>query len=480
MSLTESVAATEAAGGHPERARGGVVKRQRIGGRGAFGAGRLRVLLAGAAALCAAVCLPLGLPGQALAAAGPDAYVFAEGAQQVKATSSTAEAPALAAGKTYRDSIGPGEKRYYRLDLDARTNAHVSAVGVPKAGARVQYADGLKVSVLDGSSIPCDQGEGMNFGSAAFPRPLSATAARLVVPDSRRCQTAGAYYVLVQRTTKAESSREDWELEIRHQSEPGLKKAGPTEAPKDWPSTPPGPPAGAAKKRHGGTGFNDAAALTGGEWRDEITPGQSLFYRVPVDWGQQIYADVGLHNAEGGRKGTVGNALSFTLHNPARGYVAGHNSMLYDGELKTVSLDPLPPVAYENRFAFSSAVGGMRLAGWYYLRIALSPEVGSAFGDRAYGVTLRVAVQGAAKAGPAYTEESREFGVPKGDPQAVDEGRGGVPDGRSGVMRVVAAAGIGTGSVLVLGLGTWTLLARRRAAAGRAPQGPGFGPPAGW
>ncbi|MFJ2743039.1 hypothetical protein ACIO3O_25630 [Streptomyces sp. NPDC087440] len=433
--------------------------------------------LAGVAALCAVLCLP----GASLAAAGPDPYVFAEGIQQVRATSSTADAPVLAAGKAYRDSIGPNEKRYYRLDLDARTNAHVSAVGVPKAGARVQYADGLKVSMLDGSSIPCDQGEGMNFGTAAYPRPLSATAARLIVPDSRRCQTAGAYYVLVQRTAKATSSREAWDLEIRHQSEPGLKQAGPTKAPQGWPSTPPGPPKGSARKRHGGTGFNDATALTAGEWRDEITPGQTLFYRVPVDWGQQIYADVGLHNAGGGRKGMVSNALSVALHNPARGFVTGHNAMLYDGDLKTVSLDPLPPVAYENRFDFSSAVGGMRLAGWYSLRVTLNPEVSSTFGDRAYGVTLRVAVQGAARPGPAYTEASRDFGVPKGDARAVDGGRGAAPDGRSGVMRVVAAAGIGTGSVLVLGLGTWTLVARRRAAAGGAAQpGAGFGPPAGW
>ncbi|GAA3488432.1 hypothetical protein [Streptomyces cremeus] len=431
-----------------------------------------------AAVLCAAV----GLPGQTFAAAAPVPYVFAEGAERVRATSSTADAPPLVAGHTYRDSIGPDEKRYYRLDLDARTNAHVSAVGVPKPGADVHYADGLKVSVLDASSHPCDQGQTRNFGSATYPRPLSATAARLIEPDARRCGTAGVYYVLVQRTTRASSSREAWELEIRHQAEPGLKKAGQTEAPRSWPSASPGPPTGGARKRHGGTGFNDASTLAGGEWRDEITPGQTLFYRVPVDWGQQIHADVGLHNAEGGRKGIVGGALAFSLHNPARTFVAGHHSMLYDGELKTVSLDPLPPVAYENRFDSSDRVGGMRLAGWYYLRVTLSPEVGTVFGDGAYGVTLRVAVQGSRKAGPAYAAASREFGLPGKGPQAVDKARPGGQDGRSGVMRVVAAAGIGTGSVLVLGLGVWTLLARRRAGAGAAgpgSMGSGYGAPPG-
>ncbi|MFI5809121.1 hypothetical protein [Streptomyces sp. NPDC051561] len=441
---------------------------------------RLRGALAGTAALCVVV----GLPGQALAAGGPGSYVFDTEAEATRGAATTADAPALKAGATYKDSIEPKGKQYYRLDLDAKTNAYVSAVAVPKAGTKVKYGDDLKVSVLDRNNSSCDSGDSVSFGSSAeFPRPLSTYAARLLKEGSSSCQKAGAYYVLVERGSSATSTPEDWELEIRYQSEPGLKAAGPTEAPESWPSASPAPPTGGPQPRKGGTGFNDATGLTSGEWRDEIKPGQSLFYRVPVDWGQQIFSDVDLHSTDGGKNAYVGGALDFALYNPARGLVQDESGT-YDGKQKSTSMDPLRPVAYENRFDSGSGDKDMQLAGWYYLRVSMNPKVGQAFGEKPYGLTLRVNVTGQKQAGPDYAAPSTDFGVTEDDREAASSGQSGSAAEQSSTMKTVAAAGIGAGTVLVLGLAVWMLVARRKASA-EPPVPPqqsqqGFGPPTGW
>jgi hypothetical protein len=439
-------------------------------------------MLAGATVLCVVA----GLPGQALAAGEPSPYVFDPEAEPVRGAVTTADAPALKAGTTYKDSIKPKGKLFYRLDLDAKTNAYVSAVAVPKIGPKVGSGDDLKVSVLDRDSSSCDFGDSVSFGSSDdFARPLSTYAGRRIEAGSSSCQEAGTYYVLVERGTAATSAPEDWDLEIRHQSEPGLSTAGPTEAPENWSSASPAPPAGGPRERHGGTGFNDATGLATGEWSDRIKPGESLFYRVPVDWGQQIFSDIDLHSAAGAKSGFVGSALSFALYNPARGHVQNAGSLSYDGKQKSASMEPLPPVAYENRFTSSSGDEDMQLAGWYYLRVTLNPEVGKVFGDQPYGMTLRVSVEGKKGRGPAYAGAAGDFGVSEDDREAAADGQRASDTQNRGTMRVVAAAGIGTGTVLLLGLGVWTLLARRRAGAddpGPVPpqQGQGYGPPAGW
>ncbi len=80
-------------------------------------------------------------------------------------------------------------------------------------------------------------------------------------------------------------------------------------------------------------------------------------------------------------------------------------------------------------------------------------------------MTLRVRVDGTAQAGPAYAGES----APKDVFEVTDEEREaaaeGVAAGDDTVMRAVAVGGIGTGSALLVGLGVWTLVARRRPAA---------------
>ena len=425
-----------------------------------------RVTLAAMAAMCAVA----ALPGQAWAAGEPNPYAFDSEAKTVKGSAVNSDGPPLKAGSTYRDIIKPGEKRYYRVDLDAKTNAYISAVAVPKLATKVAYADKLAVSIEDRSGIKCGDDDAQ-FGGATYARPVAAYADRTIDKDSSSCQEAGAYYVLLERSGEDTSTPEPWDVELRFASEPGLKSAGPTAPPENWPSASPAAPGGGPQKRQGGTSFTDATGLKQGEWQDQITPGQTLFYRVPVNWGQQIFASADLgSSAAPDSAQSVGNALVMALHNPARGMVEDTSSMYYDGKQKTLALDPLPPVAYENRHDSDSSNSAMRFAGWYYLSVTLSPEIGEQYGKKAIPLTLRVNVEGEAQSAPAYAGPAGDFEVTQDDQEAADSGKSAPQAAKGDTMKLVAAAGIGAGAVLVVGLGVWTLLARRRTGAGAVPE----------
>nr|WP_244282823.1 hypothetical protein [Streptomyces flavidovirens] len=430
-----------------------------------------------APAVVAALCAVAALPAQAVAAGEPSPYTYEPSAKPVRGTASSTDSEPLKPGGTYRDSIRPGGRLFYRVQLDAKSNAYVSATAVPRPGTKVEYADELKVTLQDRAGNSCSYNSAQ-FSSAEFARPIGTYAHRTIEQDSTSCQGADTYFVLIERTSKATSSSEPWELEIRHLTEPQVKAGGATAAPESWPSSSPAPPGGQARDRRGGSSFYSAPGLYEGEWRDRIKPGETLFYKVPVDWGQQLFASADLGSAAG--EGYVSNALSMVLYNPARGLVESASTISYDGKQNSSALDPLPPVAYENRFDSSDSVNGMRFPGWYYLRVSLSPEVEKVFGPQGLGLSLRVNIEGSrGKGAPAYAGPAGPFQVTDDDLSAAEEGQSAPAAVKSDTMRLVAAAGIGAGTVLVLGLGVWTLVARRRAAAGAgagAGAGPGAGP----
>ncbi|MFD3656330.1 hypothetical protein [Streptomyces sp. NPDC058620] len=440
---------------------------------------RGRVTLASIAAMCAVA----ALPGQAHAADDPAPYAFDPEARTVRGTETNAEASELTSGSVYRSAIKPGQKLYYRLNLDDETSAYVSAVVVPESGGKVAYGDGITISIRDVDDTQCSSEDAI-FGSAEFARPIAAYAHRIVEKGNSICREGGEYNVLIERKSNATSSPAEWDLELRYESEPEAKAADAqaTEAPENWSSASPTPPTG-QRKRSGGNSVYEATGLETGEWRDTIAPGQTRFYRVPVDWGQQIFASAALSNNS---KSTeyLGNALALSLENPAQGHV-DDVTLSYSGEPASVSLDPLPPVDYRNRFDSASDVSAMRFAGWYYLSVTLSPKVAKSYGDQAIPLRLKVSVRNDPKTSP-YAGAPGIFGVSDEDKDMARSGQSAPQAAQSDTMKLVAAAGLGAGTVLVLGLGAWTLLARRRTAPAAVPPGTGGqqppygGPPQTW
>ncbi|MEU6862511.1 hypothetical protein ABZ924_04405 [Streptomyces sp. NPDC046876] len=435
-----------------------------------------RAVPAGAAAL-GLLGLLLGLPGTAHAAGDPlPSYRPAEGARKVQGAAVTADAPLVEPGKAYEDSMAPGE-RFYRLNLDDRSTVYVSAVLAPPPGAKIDSGnDGIEVTVIstDGRTCPGNPTEA-DFGYGRGPRPIGAVGLRRLAEDTA-CQQAGVYYAKLTRKASSGSDRAAWPLELKVSREPGLKSgSAPMAAPSSWPSARPVAPGGRPVPREGGTGFNDARAVGAGVWRDGLRPGQTRFYRVPLDWGQQLAVSAELAGARMTKEyGSASTGLVVGLYTPYGALVADKDTA-YDGKQAAATLPLTAPVAYENRFASDRTVHPARVAGWYYLAVTMTEKVGE-FTEDAVPVplTLRLNVEGRAAAPPPYTESPLPsgFGVDEGDRTAAREGltqpEALAAADRRATMGLVAAGGFGTGTLLLLVLGGWVLLARRGRGAVRA------------
>ncbi|MFJ9905320.1 hypothetical protein ACIRVK_20920 [Streptomyces sp. NPDC101152] len=437
---------------------------QRTGWRRARPEGVRREARARTAAVGAVLSVSAALAAAPAAAAGPAAptsYGFATGAETIKGAKGTTDAGLLEPGRSYRSSLSKGAKLYYRIEPDASSNAYVSVTAVPRAGGKVSLTDGIHVSVQNADGSSCSFQSAI-FGAAGSPHPITAWGARTTSPPTPVCEGGGPYYVVVERVDAAGSASGAWDLELTTMTEPRLAKSGPTSAPSTWDSATPTPLTGEAKVREGGAGFARAASVDQGVWRAGISPGQTLFYKVPVDWGQQPSAVAELGSSDGTVTAggyTVG-ALELALYNPVRADVEDV-SIGYDGSQKTAELAPVPAVAYANRYAATDRVNGMRFAGWYYIAVHLSAAVADDFGRGPFGLTLRVRVAGAAQDGPGYAGQPVPhdvFGVTAKDRQTAAEGGAG----GGTAMKVVAAGGIGAGTVVLVVLGVWTAAGRRR------------------
>ncbi|MEU0130101.1 hypothetical protein [Streptomyces sp. NPDC006289] len=397
----------------------------------------------GAAALCVGF-----VPGAAVAEGPPD-YRPASGAKPIKGRESSIDGPLIEPAAVYTDTIGPGEKKYYRVQLDDSSDAFVSTVVAPPSGTATDFTDGVRVSLAsaDGGT-KCSTDLSLAFGDETA-RPLAGYASRRI-ERGRSCQEAGEYFYTVERVGSASGA---WPVELTYMAEPGLKSGGDDQRePTDWSSKAPASPSStSARKARGGTGFNDAEPVDEGVWRDDIEPGESRFYRVPVAWGKQLFLRAQLANSGAGSTFFSVYGLRLELYNTARGQVAG-NATGYTGEPTGVELGTAP-AAYANRSTGKTdAVGAMRFQGWYYVQVTLSPEV-----PAAVPLTLKVDLRGTARPGPPYDGDAAAAGFGLDDPSEAA--------GTDSTMRVVGIAGIGAGAVLVLVMAAWYYVGRRRSTA---------------
>ncbi|MEU2464790.1 hypothetical protein ACFT39_23040 [[Kitasatospora] papulosa] len=421
-----------------------------------------------AAGVAAALCVLL-LPSVAAAHPRSDdapggavpSYRSADGAVPVAGTASSADGPQLERAKVYSDAISPGQKKYYRVRLDDTSSAFVSTVLAPPPGSRSDILDGIQVSLVSTDGTSCGSSPTVYFGGETT-RPIAGYASRRIGDSSLPCQEAGDYFYTVTWAGTKTGGTAKWPIELTYMAEPGLKAgAAEPEAPTGWSSKAPSAGEGkSSRKVSGGTGFNDAAAVDDGAWRDDIRPGESRFYRVPVAWGQQLFLRAQLANTTSDGSFFAASGLRLALFNTARGRVSD-KSAGYTGAPTGIDLGTAP-AAYANRFeGDSDAESAMRFQGWYYVQVSLDPKV-----PGSVPLTLDVGIEGAAQQGPPYDGDAAAAGFGLGD-------AGGTAGGTSGSMRALGFTGIGVGTVLVLGLGTWYLLSRRRRPTdGQADAGP--------
>ncbi|WP_062209703.1 hypothetical protein [Streptomyces sp. NBRC 109706] len=425
------------------------------------------------AGIVAAICATALLGATPALAATPDprTYAPASDAIAVEGTAGSADAPAIEAGRIYTDEISPGETLHYAVALDGGSSAYVTTVAAPDRGSPVGLGDELRVELLTTGNESCSTGVAdFDFGIGYLARPISAGADRTVAQGAE-CQREGSYLYTVTRT--AGSDPGDWPIELRFSQEPrlaGLPEAAP---PVDsWETEPPSAPTGQATRVRGGTGFNDAQPIGEGVWRDDIRAGESLIYRVPVDWGQQLTLALELGNATG-VEGTVSASgdVALEIFNPATVKALPIATERYRGEQLSVS-GISPGVHYGNRF--EDGVEAFRVAGWHYLMVSLGFEANE-ITPEPVGLTLRLSLVGERQSGPSYASDLAEtgFGVTQDDIEQADQG---LTDEEvaarqaSDDKRLRGYLAIGTGAALVVGVGAWYLIGWRRAVRAAGPQ----------
>ena len=449
-------------------------------GRGARHARHMRVAVTVTAALAAVA----ALPGSALAEAAAEAgdglprYSFADDAESVTGTASSGDGPTLKPG-TYKDTIKRGQRKYYAVNLDAKSSAYFSAVAAPKPGAKVErYGEGLEISLQTVDGDECGSGpESGTFGGGGHAYPLSTSVARHISGEDEACDAKGPYLLSVTRKGAATSDPAAWPVEISFTEEPPVKGV-PGEGPADVglpeegdipvPSV-----SGAKKQAKGGTGFNDAGAVGSGPWKDRALPGETRFYRVPVDWGQQLHASVELGSSTRGGSipPSVVSGVGVSVYSPARAPIGDPEFTAYRKDAAALTL-LTPRVAYDNRYGDEAPTASA--AGWHYLAVTVSPELAERYfpDGKKVPLTLRVDVKGPHRNGPEYKGDAREsagFGVTDEDREQADKGLTAAEAADSDSKKLIAFAGIGAGVLLLVVLGGWTFLARRRAALAPLP-----------
>ncbi|MFE9862788.1 hypothetical protein ACFYPZ_08455 [Streptomyces sp. NPDC005506] len=224
-------------------------------------------------------------------------------------------------------------------------------------------------------------------------------------------------------------------------------------------------PSGDPRDVRGGTGFNDAEELGRGVWRDRILPSQTLWYKVPAGWGQQVRYDV-----EFGNGPTVEKASSYSygatqLFAPARFPVGGGgeftSTAMYDGRPAAIRMGSVP-VAWTNRPLRVPLHGP---AGAHQGRVPHLRDAGCA-GRRepagrcgASGIGARRRAAGPEHGAPVVGKKTANEADKRGkSPSAADS------DGRGGAGWTGIAAAAGAGAVVVVIAALVFVRSRRRSA----------------
>ncbi|MFF3783142.1 VWA domain-containing protein [Streptomyces sp. NPDC001933] len=404
-----------------------------------------------------------------------DGYRFR--GERVTGTATGAGAPVLAPGQ-YLDTIGPGEKRYYAVDLDAASTADFSATAVPQPGAAVDTFDAMRTSIAYGTDSSCGS-ETAHFSQKEGATPLTSAIAR--IPSARgtsRCDRAGRYWLVVERETKKGSDAARWPLELVYGVEEPLDKdVTPAQSQPEYGKGGEDAvlPSGDPRDVRGGTGFNDAEEIGRGVWRDRILPAQTLWYKVPAGWGQQVRYDVEFANEPTvERSGSTTYSYGATqLFTPARFPLTGggefNPTTLYSGRPAAIGMGGVP-VAWTNRYENGAQVRPVHAGGDFYISVTLGARAADIARNPQVGVVLRVSVLGDELAGPQHNapvaaKKTDKKADKKGNPISAGDSGG---TGGAGWTGIAAAAGAGAVVVVIAGL---VFVRGRRGRAAQTTRG---------
>jgi Ca-activated chloride channel homolog len=340
----------------------------------------------------------------------------------------------------YTDELGGTAeetgRRYYTVEPAPGASVHVGFTAYPPGREGVTgYKDAVKLALKAPDGTECVGNAGLQM--VAGTRPILVGSISFIpqqVEEGSPCASAEQLVLEVQRGTGSSIANPAPEtgtipFEFFVLQEPALaddaglpEPLGTDAAPSQDAAVAPGEQRG---KIAGGGGFSQAATLEPGTWTDSIQPGEVLFYRVHVDWGQTPAVSFRVRPSTRAEQvlGASGIDAKVDAFAPTRAQV--HNADLHSvlATQTTTLTSALMPVRYRNRegaLSDGSARRTMALAGDYYFVITMK----AAEAKFELPMDISVEVSGEPTGQPVYEE------LPSPEPTALpDGGENADPDG---------------------------------------------------
>ncbi|MFF1920714.1 VWA domain-containing protein [Streptomyces sp. NPDC058221] len=377
-----------------------------------------------------------------------------------------------------------GREAGLRRRSGRRVHGRLAATAVSQPGASVDTFDALstRIEYDDHASCGTDTERFLQKEGAV---PLTSAVARIrSEAGTRPCDRAGRYRLVVERESKKGSDAARRPLELVYGVEAPLKKGvtpARSEAEYGRGDKEATLPAGDPRDVRGGTGFNDARTTGQGVWRDRILPSQTLWYKVPAGWGQQVRYDVEFANEPTVERPSATYSYGATrLYTPARYPLTDGGEFtpttMYNGRPSALRMGGVP-VSWTNRYESRGNVQPVHAGGDFYISLTLGAQAAEIAQNPQIGLVLRVSVFGAERAGPQHGAPVRaaddsgagEHGAKdadnKGDSPAHADSGGA---GGAGWTGVAAAAGAAVMAALVA---VFVYVRNRRGAAARTTRG---------
>lgn len=310
-------------------------------------------------------------------------------------------APRVDAG-TYLDRIGDKETKFYAIDVPEGYTAHATATAVyPDEGAPGP-TERLRSQVRDnGGQRTC--GRSYTYTRHDL-RAASAPQSWTAGGGSGSCSMPGRFYFSVERDKLSRGFDGPVPLELVFMLEPPVEKGGEGERPGAPVSF--RQPDGAPEEVTGGGSFSTAPVLDGaGQYTDTLQPGETVFYRVDLAWGQAMAHEVVA--AEGPPAMLGMQTFGF---GPSRKQLYKSITRTYRGtELRIRPTGAMRPIRYLNRSrttTIARADDGQAIPGSYYIAVQLVE--GPRGPARPVDITLAVSVQGEREPGPSYLGDLKD------------------------------------------------------------------------
>lgn len=383
---------------------------------------------------------------------------FAVGGSRIEGRPELAGAPAISAGQ-YVDTLttGAGERHYSVRRTIPGSTLRIAATMRPS-----YVADGDNHEVVDmevrADSSGCERRPAQRVGTSNFEHPVSETLRVPGRPEgstatSNACQTATELDFTLDRTTGA-STPSDVEILVVEEPPAVAVKGLPDPDGKPEQSA---PAPSAPQPIVGGTSFSSAPRIAPGSWQETFVSGETIFYRVPVSWGQRLRLAV--VPAEGAVTDDVRRLTHFNpvLYAPDR-RVLGEIS-LNSGTFTIGAGKPTEQTSRAVRYRNREIPGGgdSDLAGDHFISIAVPHNRQGR--EIEVPMTFRVEVEGDESGAPTYESVDGKDVAPTPETQ--------VPDGVAAPEAQDESAigvwlGVGAVGVLLVAGTAWFALRRRQ------------------